>query len=138
LRFGDFLLAFKPQIGKNTIVVEGQWWQGDVFFALQNTDLVESTLAEVRMREKLVAQKLWDADDPTDPAGSVEAAWRVLARTGAACRYIGVTPDGQQEMLLVDPRSGGLLASGCGPSTAAAICQAALSASRLGRCPDLH
>jgi hypothetical protein len=86
------------------------------------------------MREKLVAQKLWDANDPTDPASSVEAAWRVLARTGAACRYIGITPDGQQEMLLVDPRSGGLLASGRGASTAAAICQAALSARLMGRC----
>lgn len=86
------------------------------------------------MREKLVAQNLWDVNDLTDPAGSVEAAWRVLARTGAACRYIGVSPDGQQEMLLVDPRSGGLLASGRGPSTAAAICQAALSASEQGRC----
>jgi hypothetical protein len=88
------------------------------------------------MREKLVAERLWDADDLTDPAGSVEAAWRVLARTGAACRYIGISPDGQQEMLLVDPRSGGLLASGKGPSTAAAICQAALSARQTGRCAE--
>lgn len=79
------------------------------------------------MREKLIAQNLWDENDLTDPAGSMAAAWRVLSRTGAACRYIGVSPDGQQEMLLLDPRSGGLLASGRGPSIADAICQAALS-----------
>jgi hypothetical protein len=79
------------------------------------------------MREMLVAENLWDGNDPADPAGSVSAAWKVLARLGAACRYIGLSPDGQREILLLDPRSGGLLASGRGGCTSEAICRAALT-----------
>jgi hypothetical protein len=80
------------------------------------------------MRERLIAAKLWEREDPTDPAASISAAWKVLARLGAACRYSGLSQDGQREYLLFEPASGKLLATGRGRSTPEALCLAALAA----------
>lgn len=79
------------------------------------------------MREKLIAAQLWDSNDPGNPSEDMSAAWHVLARIGAACRYSGLSQDGQREYLLLDPKTGGLLASGRGRSTPEALCQAALA-----------
>ena len=80
------------------------------------------------MRVRLIAEKLWDGNDPLDPARNISAAWKVLARVGAACRYLGLNPEGEHEFLLVDPKSGDLVASGHGRSTPEAMCMAALKA----------
>ncbi len=85
------------------------------------------------MRVRLVAEKLWDGNDPLDPTRNISAAWKVLARVGAACRYLGLNPEGEHEFLLVDPNSGNLLASGHGRSTPEAMCMAALKARQTGR-----
>lgn len=80
------------------------------------------------MRERLIAANLWDVQNPEDPSISINAAWQVLARVGAACRYSGQSLDGQREFLLTDPRTGGVLACGRGRSTPEALCKAALAA----------
>ncbi|MBE0596173.1 MAG: hypothetical protein IH614_02775 [Desulfuromonadales bacterium] len=79
------------------------------------------------MRKRLVAAKLWDWNDPDDPLTSMSAAWQVLSRLEAACRYLGVGPDGEHEFLLLHPRSGALLARGRGHTSPEALCQAALA-----------
>jgi len=59
----------------------------------------------------------------------INEAWRRLAASGAASRYGGRAPDGRHEVLLTQPVSGRLLATGRGDSVAQAIC-AALAAVR--------
>jgi hypothetical protein len=51
-------------------------------------------------------------------------AWQQLAQTGAASRYGGRAPDGRHEILLLQPQTGQLLASGRGETVALAICAA--------------
>lgn len=80
------------------------------------------------MRERLISAKLWDSENPADPAASISAAWQVLSRVGAACRYTGLSQDGKREFLIYDPKSGRPLASGRGSSTPEALCLAALAA----------
>lgn len=84
------------------------------------------------MRDQLIAANLWDGENPDDPSKNINAAWRVLARVGAACRYSGQSLDGQREFLLTDPRTGGVLACGRGRSTPEALCRAALAALQKG------
>jgi hypothetical protein len=82
------------------------------------------------MRERLIAAKLWNRENAGDPGQSIAAAWSVLARLGAACRYGGKSQDGRHEYLIVHPGDGRLLASGKGSSTPEALCAAALAAQR--------
>jgi hypothetical protein len=84
------------------------------------------------MRERLIAAELWDSRNPGDPSQSILAAWQVVSRLGAACRYSGMSPDGQKEFLILEPRTGALLACGRGRSTPEALCMAALAAREKG------
>lgn len=85
------------------------------------------------MRERLIEAQLWNREDPVNPGQSVCAAWQVLARLGAACRFGGRGQDGRLEYLIVDPADGRLLAVGRGESTPEALCAAALAACPLMR-----
>jgi len=80
------------------------------------------------VRDELIAAGLWDAHNSNDPGLSVTAAWQVLARIGAACRYAGRTGNGDYEYQIYHPDTGAPIASGRGSTAALAMCQAALMA----------
>lgn len=80
------------------------------------------------MRDELIAAGLWDAHNSNDPGLSVTAAWQILARIGAACRYAGRTGNGDYEYQIYHPETGAPIALGRGTTAALAMCQAALKA----------
>ncbi|PLX96742.1 MAG: hypothetical protein C0622_14170 [Desulfuromonas sp.] len=82
------------------------------------------------MEQKLIDAQLWTAEDGHLNNLSCSDAWRVLARLGAPYRYAGKAQDGRSEYLVLDPKTGNVIATGRGESTSEAMCEAALAAKR--------
>ena len=80
------------------------------------------------MRQRLIEAGLWEQSDGASPEKDILCAWRVVSRLGYPGRFGGLSQDGQCEYLIVNPQTGGLLASGKGLSVTEAMCAAALAA----------
>lgn len=83
------------------------------------------------MEKRLIDAQLWSHQDGHLSEHSYSAAWRVLSRVGAPYRFSGKSCDGQFEYLVLDPKSGAVVATGRGDSSSKAMCEAAIAARRL-------
>jgi len=82
------------------------------------------------MKSRLINAGLLCSDsDATDI--DISLAWRTLARLGFPARYGGRAQNGFYEYVIVDPRSGTLLATGLGETLEISMCEAALNATAL-------
>lgn len=81
---------------------------------------------KTRLRQ---AGLLRSADDV--PVIDISVAWSTLSRLGYPARYGGKAQDGSYEYVIVDPRSGTLLATGKGETLEMSMCEAALNATAL-------
>ena len=66
----------------------------------------------------------------TDPEIDISDAWGILSRLGFPARYGGKAQDGSYEYVIIDPQTGGFLATGKGATIEKSMCQAALNAVR--------
>ncbi len=88
------------------------------------------------MKKRLIEAGLWSQKEGQEPESDISSAWRVVARLGYPGRYGGKAQDGLEEYLIVNPRTGNLLASGKGASITVAMCKAAIAARAQDR--DFH
>jgi len=58
-------------------------------------------------------------------------AWSALSQLGCPARYAGKTDDGLHKYVIMDPRSGSLIASGLGETVELSMCEAAINASTI-------
>lgn len=65
------------------------------------------------------------------PDIDISLAWSTLAHLGYPARYGGKAQNGFYEYVIVDPRSGTLLATGQGETLELSMCEAALNATSL-------
>jgi len=68
--------------------------------------------------------------DNSDPEIDISVAWDSLSRLGYPARYGGKAQDGSYEYVIIDPQTGGFLATGKGATLEKSMCQAALNAVR--------
>lgn len=61
----------------------------------------------------------------------ISLAWSTLSHLGYPARYGGKAQNGFYEYVIVDPRSGTLLATGQGETLEISMCEAALNATSL-------
>lgn len=61
----------------------------------------------------------------------ISLAWSTLAHLGYPARYGGKAQNGFYEYVIVDPRSGTLLATGQGETLEISMCEAALNATSM-------
>ncbi|MBW2452251.1 MAG: hypothetical protein JRF07_07865 [Deltaproteobacteria bacterium] len=58
----------------------------------------------------------------------ITLAWSFLSRLGSPARYCGQAQDGSYEYVIIDPKTGGFLATGKGESLEYSMCEAVLNA----------
>ena len=59
---------------------------------------------------------------------NISVAWSALSRLGCPARYCGRSQDGSYEYMIINPKTGDLLASGKGRTLEHSICEAVLNA----------
>lgn len=82
------------------------------------------------MKSRLINAGLLRTDDDL-PEIDISLAWKTLSHLGFPARYGGKAQNGFYEYVIVDPRSGTLLATGQGETLEMSMCQAALNAKSL-------
>lgn len=82
------------------------------------------------MKTRLKNAGLLSTDDDIRDI-DISLAWSTLSHLGFPARYGGKAQNGFYEYVIVDPRSGTLLATGQGETIEMSMCQAALNASSL-------
>ncbi len=80
------------------------------------------------MREKLIQAGLLGLDEKMESGPDILTAWKILSRLGHPGRYGGRSQDGLHEYLIVNSKTGSLLASGKGSTVEAAMCEASIAA----------
>lgn len=85
------------------------------------------------MRERLIRAGLWGMGEKMGSGPDILSAWSRMSRLGHPGRYAGRTQDGLHEYLIVNPRTGSMLASGKGNTVEAAMCEASIAARTLER-----
>lgn len=78
------------------------------------------------MKTRLKKAGLLSVDD--DAEINITHAWSILSLLGLPARYGGKSPDGSYEYIIINPRTGGFLATGKGRTLEGSICEAALNA----------
>ena len=79
------------------------------------------------MKSRLQKAGLLFTDD-ADPEIDITCAWGTLSRLGYPARYGGKAQDGSYEYVIIDPQTGGFLATGKGATLEKSMCEAALNA----------
>ena len=80
------------------------------------------------MEQRLINVRLWSRDDGQLNQLDCSDAWQVLSRLGAPYRFAGHSRDGLLEYLVLDPKTGEVIATGRGESTPLAMFEAAIAA----------
>ena len=83
------------------------------------------------MEKRLIDARLWSPGDGSLSNADCSDAWQVLSRLGAPYRFSGKSFDGLYEYLVLDPKTGAVIATGRGESTPQAMCEAALAAQKV-------
>ena len=78
------------------------------------------------MKSRLQKAGLLLTDD-ADPEIDISVAWGTLARLGYPARYGGKAQDGSYEYVIINPQTGGFLATGRGATLEMSMCEAALN-----------
>ncbi len=63
-----------------------------------------------------------------DPEINITTAWNILSRLGYPARYGGKAQDGSYEYMIINPKTGDLIAKGKGLTLEYSMCEAALNA----------
>ena len=82
------------------------------------------------MKSRLIKAGLLCSDNDI-PDIDISLAWSTLSHLGYPARYGGKAQNGFYEYVIVDPRSGTLLATGQGETLEISMCEAALNATSL-------
>jgi len=83
------------------------------------------------MEKRLIDAQLWSSGDGQLKDRDCNDAWQVLSRLGAPYRFAGKSFDGRYEYLILHPKTGDVIATGRGESTAQAMCEAALAGKKI-------